>query len=84
MSERNKQLVRRVIEQAVNEGNLVYREAIAEKPGRDGFRHLVITYHTPLAKMTARLKTRDLLRSSLSSYAPDKGLPLPIALLTAP
>lgn len=54
----NKQLVRRVIEHAINNGNLsiaddliaadyVYHEATAgEKRGRDGFRHLIITYHT--------------------------------------
>jgi steroid delta-isomerase-like uncharacterized protein len=58
MSERNKELVRRVIDQAVNGGNLmaadeliasdyVYHEATAgEKRGREGFRHLVITYRT--------------------------------------
>ena len=57
-AERNKELVRRVIEQAMNRGNLsvaeeliatdyVYREATAgEKRGREGFRHLIIAYRT--------------------------------------
>jgi len=63
MSERNKELVRRVIEQVVNRGNLtladeliatdyVYHEPTAgEKRGRDGFRRLVITYRTAFPNM---------------------------------
>jgi steroid delta-isomerase-like uncharacterized protein len=58
MSERNKELVRRCIEQAVNTGNLnvvdealandyVYREpTVGEKRGREGFKQLVTTYRT--------------------------------------
>jgi steroid delta-isomerase-like uncharacterized protein len=58
MLERNKELVRRVIEQAVNRANLtvadeliatdyVYHEATAgEKRGRAGFRQLIIVYRT--------------------------------------
>ena len=57
-AERNKALVRCVIEEAMNRGNLsvaeeliaadyVYREATAvEKRGREGFRHLIISYRT--------------------------------------
>ena len=68
MSERNKELVRRLIEQAVNQGNLtvadeliatdyVYHEANAgEKRGRDGFRHLVITYRTAFPNMRLTVK----------------------------
>lgn len=56
MSEQNKQLVRRLIEQAVNSGNLtvadeliatnyVYHEAtLGEKRGREGFKQLVGMY----------------------------------------
>ena len=63
MSERNKEVVRRVIEQAMNRGDLivaeeliasnyVYHEATAgEKRGREGFRHLVITYRTAFPSM---------------------------------
>jgi steroid delta-isomerase-like uncharacterized protein len=58
MSERNKELVRRVIEQALNKGNLavadeliatdyVYHEPTAgEKRGREGFKQLVIVFRT--------------------------------------
>ena len=58
MSERNKALVRRVIEQAVNRANLavadeliatdyVYHEPTAgEKRGREGFKQLIIVFRT--------------------------------------
>jgi len=63
MSERNKELVRRLIDEAVNKGNLavadeliatdyIYHEATAgEKRGRDGFRHLIITYRTAFSRV---------------------------------
>jgi steroid delta-isomerase-like uncharacterized protein len=58
MSERNKELVRRCIEQALNTGNLnvadevlandyVYREpTVGEKRGREGFKQLITMYRT--------------------------------------
>ncbi len=58
MSEHNKELVRRCIEQAVNTGNLnaadevlandyVYREpTVGEKRGREGFKQLITMYRT--------------------------------------
>ena len=70
MSERNKELVRRVIEQVVNRGNLtladeliatdyVYHEPTAgEKRGRDGFRRLVITYRTVFRTCGSRWASR--------------------------
>ncbi len=66
MSEANKALVRRLIEETVNKGNFsvvdelvskdyVYREpTVGEKRGRAGFRELVTIYRTafPDAKLT--------------------------------
>jgi steroid delta-isomerase-like uncharacterized protein len=58
MSERNKELVRRCIEQALNTGNLnvvdevlandyVYREpTVGERRGREGFKQLITMYRT--------------------------------------
>ncbi len=67
MSERNKELVRYVIEEVINKGNLaiadeliandyVYHEATAgEKRGRDGFRHLIIAYRTAFSNVRVKI-----------------------------
>ncbi len=63
MLERNKALVRRVLEEAVNQGHLgiadellaadyVYREPIAgDKRGREGFKQLVVAFRTAFTNM---------------------------------